>query len=517
MVLLLGLFGVALLTPSKTYARCYCNWTRCEYSYPGYCYVNNKYYQWGYRYIGPGCSGSSQCLTASGGTVLCGSCGSGYGDIGEEFDQYIRIDRCIASCSGGSGCSCYGWHDYGCGGTEAGFTCPADQRLYHRACMPNKCRTENRCEYDPACAPPLSCTVSLDPANTNVPVGSGISYTATVTIGYGVVEQVNFSSDNTSVATVDPASDANTPYQTTGNGVDVGSVTITADVIMSGASTCTDTANLNVISPEPWWQVIDADIVADGDIISSIPLSCALPGCNPLLGLEGLGGFPGVPIYGGSADFGDGDASSTNWEANSETLFSKIYDYSFFSKLVKTDVSVTEIDSPSVNGGYFTSGGTASRGYVWYHFDGNTYGDLTINSSINMPGDRKVVLLVDGADLYINDRINVTDGEGFFMAIVGKNDGGNKGNIYIDPSVSHPTEVEIEGVFLAEGEFRTGAGTDQLHVRGMVGAYDGVVLERDLADDSDEPAEVFEYAPDFVLTFPRDLTFRRLRWKEVAP
>ncbi|MEJ2441776.1 MAG: hypothetical protein P8Y06_02560, partial [Patescibacteria group bacterium] len=338
-----------------------------------------------------------------------------------------------------------------------------------------------------------------------------------VTIGYGVVEQVNFSSDNTSVATVDPASDANTPYQTTGNGVDVGSVTITADVIMSGASTCTDTANLNVISPEPWWQVIDADIVADGDIISSIPLSCALPGCNPLLGLEGLGGFPGVPIYGGSADFGDGGASSTNWEANSETLFSKIYDYSFFSKLIKTDVSVTEMDSPSVNGGYFTSGGTASRGYVWYHFDGDTYGDLTINSSINMPGDRKVVLLVDGADLYINDRINVTDGEGFFMAIVGKNDGGNKGNIYIDPSVSHPTEVEIEGVFLAEGEFRTGAGTDQLHIRGMVGAYDGVVLERDLADDSDEPAEVFEYAPDFVLTFPRDLTFKRLRWKEVAP
>jgi hypothetical protein len=52
----------------------------------------------------------------------------------------------------------------------------------------------------------------------------------------------------------------------------------------------------------------------------------------------------------------------------------------------------------------------------------------------------------------------------------------------------------------------------------MVAAYDGVVLERDLLGDNvGEAAEVFEFAPDFILNFPRDLTFKRLRWKEVAP
>jgi hypothetical protein len=185
---------------------------------------------------------------------------------------------------------------------------------------------------------------------------------------------------------------------------------------------------------------------------------------------------------------------------------------------VRPDVILTEIESNSVNGGFFTSGGAPSRGFVWYHFDGNTLGDLTINSSVNMPGARKVVVLVEGADLYIDDRINVADGAGFMMFIVGKNESGNKGNIYIDADVSHPSAVEIEGIFLAEGQFRTGAGDNQLHIRGMVAAYDGIVLERDLLGDNvDEPAEVFEFAPDFVLTFPRDLTFKRLRWKEVAP
>lgn len=33
----------------------------------------------------------------------------------------------------------------------------------------------------------------------------------------------------------------------------------------------------------------------------------------------------------------------------------------------------------------------------------------------------------------------------------------------------------------------------------------------------DKSARVIKYAPDFVLTFPRDLTFKRLRWKEVTP
>jgi hypothetical protein len=301
---------------------------------------------------------------------------------------------------------------------------------------------------------------------------------------------------------------------------------VTPEIDCPGWSDCTtsDLLTVTVTRPGPWWQVEDADVISqNGDIISSIPLSCALPDCNPLFGLKGLGGFPGVPIYGGStADFGEGGISSTDWLANTETLFSKIYDYDFFRKMVRTDVenALTEIEQASVNGGFFTSGGTPKRGYVWYHFDGDAFppGNLTINSNINMQGDRKVVVLVENADLHIDGRINVEKGEGFIMFIVGKDDSGNKGNIYVDADVSHPSQVEIEGVFMSEGQFKTGAGDKQLYIRGMVAAYGGIVLERDLLDDNaNEPAEVFEFAPDFILNFPRDLTFKRLNWKEVAP
>ncbi|MBU0572378.1 hypothetical protein KKH23_01775 [Patescibacteria group bacterium] len=418
-------------------------------------------------------------------------------------------------------CGCGSWVNGACGGGS----CPSNERLQTRTCSPPGCAAESRCVDDAACAatptPTPSCTASLDPSTVSVAIGTNANYIATVTIGAGIVGQVNFSSSNTAVSTVNPASDTTQPYQTVGETLAVGSSTITSNVIMGGAQRCTDTAILNVTAPGPWWQVIDADVITSGDIISSIPSSCALPGCNPLFGLEGLGGYPGVPIYGGStANFGEGGVSSTGWLANTQSLFSKIYDYNFFRKMVRSDVevSLTEIEQASVNGGFFTSGGAPSRGYVWYHFDGNTWGDLTISNSINMPGTRKVVVLVENADLYINDRINVVDGTGFIMFIVGKDDSGNKGNISIDANVSHPVAVEIEGVFLSEGQFRTGAGSNQLHVRGMVAAYGGVVLERDLlGDNADEPAEVFEFAPDFVLTFPRDLTFKRLRWKEVAP
>jgi hypothetical protein len=377
--------------------------------------------------------------------------------------------------------------------------------------------------YSAACDLPPSCSVSLDPSAISIAQGTDANYIASVTVGNGSVDQVNFSSSDTSVATVSPTSDASAAYQTTGSTLSIGDTIITANVVMSGSTRCSDTATLEVTAPGPWWQVVDSDIITGGDIISSIPLSCALPGCNPLFGLEGLGGYPGVPVYGGStASFGEGDVSSKGWLANAQSSFSKIYDYDYFSKLVRPDVTLTEIDEISVNGGFFASGGTPKRGFVWYHFDGNTQidgltnNDLIINSFINMTGDRRVVVLVENADLYIDGGITIDDGEGFIMFIVGKNDSGDKGNIYIKDDL--PGQDEIEGVFLTEGQFKTGAGSNQLYIRGMVAAYDGIVLERDLEDNNaDEPAEVFEFAPDFILNFPRDLTFKRLRWKEVAP
>ena len=378
----------------------------------------------------------------------------------------------------------------------------------------------------PTPTPSPSCTVDLLPSTASTSIGSGVTLTASVAIGSGTVDQVNFISSDTGIVTVNPASDSTAVYSTQATGVSNGSTTVAADVVMGGSVRCTDSSTVDVTVPGPWWQVGDADVTSGGDIVSPIPGTCTLPVCNPVFNLQGTGGFPGVSVYdGATADFQAGSGTGTvaespySWLVNTSYSSSKIYDYSFFERQIPSDVTFTEIASPTYNGGDFNSGGSPARGYVWYHFDGATLGDMTISGNVNLTGSRRVVLLVDGADLYITGRINVqSPGNGYFMVVVGKDTSGLKGNIIVDPSVSHPTAPGIEGVYLAEGEFRTGAGTNRLYVRGAVASYDGIVLERDLEGNNDDtPAEYFEYAPDIIATFPQVFTSRRMRWKEIAP
>ena len=420
------------------------------------------------------------------------------------------------SCSWSSGCSCTSWVDGACGGGS----CAGNERRQTRDCTPDGCSSESRCVSDASCGggPVPSCTVNLTPDTASVQVGSNTTLTASVTWS-DTVTQTDFASGNTGIVTVSPTSDSTVVYSTQASGVSVGSTTVRADVIMSGASRCNDTSTVNVINAGPWWQVVDADITSNGDIISPIPGTCSLPVCNPVLGLKGAGGFPGVPSYGGAtADFqagtGSGNAAESpyNWLAASRYL-GRTYDYAFFERQIPDDVIINELDPP-VTGGTFNSGGAPSRGYIWYHWDGATRGDLTIDGNVNLVGSRRVVLMVEGANLIIDGRIQLqSPGQGFFMAVVGKDGSGFKGDILVDPSVDI-----IEGIFLAESEFKTGLASTQFNVRGSVAAYDGVVLERDLgASNSNTPAEVFTYAPDIIATFPNVFTQRRIRWKEVAP
>jgi hypothetical protein len=350
----------------------------------------------------------------------------------------------------------------------------------------------------------------LFPDSAEISPGETIDYTAVpYNVRNGTIDRVNFSSSNTSVATVNPSSDSTASYTTKATGVSEGTTTIRSDVVMSGSVRCSDTATLNVNpNVDAWWQSIDGDISTNGNLRTEIPSSCTPPSCQPYLSLEGEGGYPGVPSYAGVANFGDGDVSLTNWLAQTRTRYKRTYNYAFFEKLIPSDVPLNEITDSTVNGGYFVSGGTSYRGYVWYHYSGPL--DLTINSNINLPGDRKVILLVEDANLNIQGRINLVKGRGFFMAIV-------EGDTRVDSSVAHPTQTELEGIFFSEGTFYTGAGTEQLAIRGSVVALDGILFQRNLNNNSQTPAEVFEYAPDLILTFPRELTKGRIKWKERAP
>jgi|GEM_PF-2451431 len=371
----------------------------------------------------------------------------------------------------------------------------------------------------PTSAPTPSCSVSLSPSSASTAVGSEVSFVASAVPSDGTVDYVSFSSNNSSVASVDPLVDSTSEYSTTATAVAVGDATVTAQVAMGGSVRCSDSSTVSVGAPGPWWQTEDADVTANGELVSLIPSVCSLPVCDPVLEIEGEGGFPGIPSYVGTVNVGvAGSVSSTGWAAQSAPRLRRSYSYSRFLRQIPSDVEITAITSSAIEGGLFESGGALSRGAYWYRYDGSSGLDLSVSGDANL-GSRKVVLLVANADLYLGGKINLTKGEGLFMAIVGKDDDGNGGNVIVNPSVGGTADgiPELEGLFLADSEFRTGEGSSQLHVRGSVAGLSGILLQRDLEDDSQTPAEYFEYAPDLILNIPSSLKISKYNWQEVAP
>ncbi|MBI4058706.1 hypothetical protein HY404_00545 [Candidatus Microgenomates bacterium] len=259
--------------------------------------------------------------------------------------------------------------------------------------------------------------------------------------------------------------------------------------------------------PAPWWQGKDADFWSNGDI------SSALPSGKKLIE-DGTGGFPGIAVYSGNSSFGSGSVSSKGWIGKS-FYKGKFFNYNWFAPLAPPAVftdSGSIINDGEISGGNLISG-YESGGYVWHYRNG----DLNINSTVNL-NDRKVILLVNG-NLTIGGKINLNKGTGFFMAIV-------SGNINIDPSVSHPNQPALEGLFITNGTISTGhnpSGDDQLYVRGSLIAWAGINFQRDLdptrqnGKNDTKPAEYIEYAPDLIFTFPRDLSRHSRLWQEVAP
>lgn len=223
----------------------------------------------------------------------------------------------------------------------------------------------------------------------------------------------------------------------------------------------------------PWWQTKDGDIVANGTISSAIPSTCT-GACVPSLSLNGGGGYPGTAIYGGSLSLLTGNVSSKKWNANT-TYLGKTYDYRYFEGLVPSGGLINEIPSETIDGNYFQVNGTPSQGFVWFRRTGN----LTITGNVNVTSARKVILLVKGGNLTVSSQIRLMRmGDGFFMAIVGKDIAGNGGNIYFNPAlVGNAGQPAVEGLFLADAKIYTGAGNQQLYVRGTLAGLGGLVFK----------------------------------------
>ena len=284
--------------------------------------------------------------------------------------------------------------------------------------------------------PPPSCSISLSFVRNPIESGESTTARATVSVSNGSLSSLSFASSNTSVATV--AKIAGTASAAVyADGAGTASITAAATATGSEGSATCSTAGVISVNPAAWWQVKDGDVLAFDNLSSKIPTNtCYLGiGCNPAFDLKGAGGFPGLPIYGGASyDFSDISSSKgtpaedKNWIANSgfSPLLST-YNYAYFARLIPSDVVINPLS------GNFTStdlaSGTASpRGYRWY----KVTGDATFSGDLNIAGNEKVVLLVDGGNFTIPGDISIqSPGNGFFMAIVGKDSGGNKGDIIV--------------------------------------------------------------------------------------
>ena len=292
------------------------------------------------------------------------------------------------------------------------------------------------------------------------------------------------------------------------SGVVNNGIRVTCHIIDSSVNTV-KSIGVEVLPPPPppgWWQAVDGDVLSQGDLRSDIPT-----GAQRFI-LPGIGGYPGIALYGdgGSFDFTN-DAASTGtpstkgWLVSSDLSLKK-YDYAFFEGLIPTNTVFYQI-AGDVNANVFTEANPAAKvspdGYFWYKATGNT----TINGALAISATRKVILFVDGGKLTIGGNVTITDpGQGFFMAIVG-------GPIDIAPTVT-----TLHGMYISDDTFSTGVSAVQLNVKGSVVSYSGVSLQRDLAAlNATTPAEVFQFDPALLFTYPKSLTPRKVVWREVAP
>lgn len=292
-----------------------------------------------------------------------------------------------------------------------------------------------------------------------------------------------------------------------------------------------------------WWQVTDGDVMAadylsatTANVKSLIPQGCSTPQCQPYLGLEGTGRYPGVVAFGKvppsteTANFGVGtplDKVAKNagerWLANSGYAGRK-YDYDYFLKFAPKegtgddDMKVVDCSGgacDNISGGNLQSD-AASNKVKFVHYKN---GSLTVKTDgSGFSNNKRLFIFVDG-DFNIQKTITVRKDNSFFGAAV-------KGNINIsgDTYDTNKTQPALEGLYMANGVINTGTkqpGTNDnlLYVRGALISWGGINFQRNLGDTDNErnPGEKIEYAPDLLFNFPRQLLREGLVWREIAP
>ena len=237
--------------------------------------------------------------------------------------------------------------------------------------------------------------------------------------------------------------------------------------------------------------------MANGSVDVAIP-SSAVGGANLI---QKLFNYAGAVIYRGSQFIlgaGVPSQSPFNWKSDDSPARNN-YPPSYYDEFL---AKVTP--DKNLNSGFQPLEGSGN--YV------STLADLTINDPWDIADGEHYIIFIPGK-LTINAKINVD--QGGFIAFI------TKGGITVDddlgdPPVAAPTG-DIEGIYITDGTFDTGAGPNQIVFEGSVLART-TNLQRSLGSSNDSyPAEKFIYRPDFLFTAPQSMMDSMQVWQEVAP
>ena len=340
----------------------------------------------------------------------------------------------------------------------------------------------------PTMPPVPSCTMSLSPLSLSIQSGKSAILTANVNLVNATVKQVNFTSTDTSIVTVNPSSVSSFPYSTNVYGVKAGSTTISAQTLLNPSGSCTAPSSTTVtVEAQAWFQTQGGDIHAQGSLTDKIPATAT----DLNLSLD-LNSYPGVVSQKDGINLGDGFSSKStagNWVASSEYKGKPYGSFEFFKKKYAMQMVEENFD-----------GSLSQQDGVYYSKSAQT-----LSGNWTVPASRWLVIIVEG-DVTIPNNIKVN--KGGFLAIA------SSGKITFDGSVT-----QAQGMFVAE-TIDTGNSTTAFAGEGIFAAntFD---LNRDLADNSEQPAEFFVARPDFLMSSykskDQNLWWFFQKWQELAP
>ena len=332
--------------------------------------------------------------------------------------------------------------------------------------------------------------MSLSPSPLTVGLDKSKVLTATVVPLHATISQVSFVSGDSNIASINPASDGDSPYATAVYGRVLGSTQVTATATLAPEGSCTAIVNVTV-RPTAWFQTQGGDIHAQGNLVDKIP-STAL---DPNLSLD-LNNYSGVISYkpDSQVSLGQGYPSKNttgNWIVASEYKGKPYGSFDFFKKKYAMQMTTDNFNGtlPIEDGVYYTSSG------------------INISGSWTLGASRWLVIIVDG-DVSVPADIIVP--EGSFLAIA------SSGKITFAGSVA-----QAQGMFVAE-TIDTGESANAFEGQGIFAAQN-FDLNRDFGDARNQttPAETFIARPDFIMSSYKNkdenLWWYFQKWEEIAP